>query len=444
MILKKFYGNNIKAAREKAFDQLGTDCIVLESKNASGDKKACVTVMLDNKKEEVLKDPAKKKGTAANNGTYSRKDLIPQSLDKVKDAVAEGFDQFSSEMGFNGNGSGKPVQSDAREKSEETLTMSRRSTPVYDRKKSRNGKSSDFQKEFFDNLEESPVSKEVKALHRRFDQMEKLMSEALVSANIRYISHPAFQQLLNAGMQAATISKWFEQILNKGIDPYEQSQSFMYELANIVRSALSFALPEAPEKNMLFVGPSGSGKTSMIMKLATNPEFMKNKSVALVSIEPKSNFKQYSPLKLFAEDMELPFYRVRAGVEMSSLLPDLEKFDHVLFDSSSISLQQETAFRDFWKIRQILSPVTPLEVHYVVNATLERYYFKESYAANHPMQPDYVAISHLDETEKWGHLIPFINRLGAGVRYVSRGPNVPNNLQMFKPEWFAEKILSES
>ncbi len=444
MILKKFYANNIKEAREKAFAGLGPDCIVLESKNASENQDACVTVMLDNKKEDVLKDPAKKKKTAEKNGTYSRKDLIPQSLDKVKEAVTEGFDQFSSEMGLNGNGSTQSGQKRARENSDETLTMSRRSTPVYDREKFRNEEQSDFQKQYSENLKQSPVSKEVKALHRRFDQMEKLLSDSLISANIQYVSHPAFQQLLDAGMQAATVSKWFERILNKGIDPYDQSQSFMYELAGIVRSALSFALPEAPEKNLLFVGPSGSGKTSMIMKLATNPNFMADNSVALVSIEPKSNFKQYSSLKLFADDVGLPFYTVRDGVEMSSLLPDLEEFDHVLFDTPSISLQQEAAFRDFWKVRQILSPVAPLEVHYVVNATLERHYFKESYATNHPMQPDYVAITHMDETDKWGHLIPFINGLGAGVRYVSRGPNVPDNLQRFKPEWFAEKILSES
>jgi flagellar biosynthesis protein FlhF len=321
--------------------------------------------------------------------------------------------------------------------------MSRRSTPVYNQKKS-SDTPSNFRKRFSDNLQESPVSKEVKALHRRFDHMEKLLSDALVSSNIEYVSHPAFQQLLNTGMQATTVTHWFKEILNKGIDPYEQSQSFMFELAKIIRSALSFALPEPPEKNLLFVGPSGSGKTTLIMKLAKNPDFMLDKKIALISIEPKNKFIHYSTLKLFAEEENLPFYKVQDGVEMGSLLNELEEFDHLLFDTPSLSLHQETAFRDFWKIRQILSSIAPLEVHYTVNATLERYYFKENYATNHSLQPDYVAITHLDESEKWGHLIPFINGIGARVRYVSQGPNVPDNIHTFEPEWFAEKILSES
>lgn len=443
MILKKFYGKNIKKAREKAFSRLGEDCIVLETQDTSGGSDACVTVMLDNKKENVLKDPTKKKKTSKKMGTYGRNDVMPKSLDKIKEAVADGFNQFSSEMGFENNNGRKSKSSSVKEQ-DETLTMSRRSTRMYGKKANKKDESSDFTRQLSDSMKEKPVSKEVKALHRRFDHMENLLSDVLISANLEYVSHPAYQQLLNTGMQATTVSKWFERVLKKGIDPYEQSQSFMAELAQIVRSALSFALPDAPAKNMLFVGPSGSGKTSLIMKLASNPGFMLDKSVALVSVEPKSSFQYYSPLKLFADDAELPFYKVGNGVEAGNLLPELEEFDHVLFDTPSISLQQQAAFRDFWKIRQMLSPVTPLEVHYTVNVTLEKYYFKESYAASHPLQPDYVAVTHLDETEKWGHLIPFINEIGAGVRYVSQGAKIPDDLHTFKPEWFAEKILSES
>lgn len=442
MILKKFYADNVKKAREKAFNRLGEDCIVLESREANENREASVTVMLDNKKEEILKNRSRK-GQKGKTGTYDRKDLIPDSLNKIKETVSDGFEQFTSDGGSNRSGrrSGKSA---AGNKERDTLTLSRRSTPVYNRQRGKDKQTPDFQQRLSDRLKEKPISKEVKALHKRFDRMEKRMSEALITANIRYVSHPAFQQLLNTGMEPTTVTAWFEQVLNKGIDPYEQSRSFMFELADIVRSALSVALPEPTGKNLLFVGPSGSGKTSLIMKLASHPDFMLDKSVALVSIEPRNNFKQYSSLQLFANDIELPFYKVRDGVEMTGLLTDLQDFDHVLFDSPSISLHQQAAFRDFWKIRQILSSANPLEIHYTINATLERYYFRESYAANHPLQPDYIAITHLDETNKWGRLIPFINAMGANVRYVSQGADVPDNIHAFKPEWFAEKILSES
>ena len=186
--------------------------------------------MMDGRKKELLKNPADKKSSVKNN-TYNRKDAIPKSLEKVKEAVSEGFNQFSSELGLNGQQPKEKHTSrngSSQQENDESLTMSRRSKQVYNDKRAGGKKSENFEKQLSQNLTESPVSKEVKALHRRFDHMEKLLSDSLISANIEYVSHPAFQQLLNTGMQATTISAWFEQVLKKGIDPFEQSQSFMF------------------------------------------------------------------------------------------------------------------------------------------------------------------------------------------------------------------------
>lgn len=456
MILKKFHGDTVKEARTNAEKALGEDCVILESTKATGDHKATVTVMMDKRMADP--DSAAPDAEPKGGGTYSRKDGIPASLGKIKDSVSKGISRLSDEMTLEAAPPAKQPSEAAKQAGpagnaeahtpQPTLTMSRRSTPLYrpqapqQRQQHAQNDTAGVAADSTLGNGQNPVSQQVKALHRRFDHMENLLSETMISANLNYISHPAFQQLLKAGIQAPTISKWFEQILSKGIDPHQQNQSFMFELADIVRSSLDFAIPEAPERNLLFVGPAGAGKTTLIMKLAAHTDFMQNKSVALVSVEPKSPFRRYSILEPFAADHNIPFHRVTDGVDMSTLLEQLDRYDHVLYDTPSISLQQQAGFRDFWRIRQLLSSVAPLEVHYAVNATLESYYFNESYAANHPLQPDYIAVTHLDETQKWGHLIPFIREIGASVRYVSQGPHIPDNLHTFKPEWFAEKILS--
>jgi hypothetical protein len=91
MILKKFYGDNIKKARKKAFNELGENCIVLESREASDRAEASVTVMLDGEKEDVLKDPAKRTN-GKSPSSYSRKDIIPKSLDSVQKYISVSFD----------------------------------------------------------------------------------------------------------------------------------------------------------------------------------------------------------------------------------------------------------------------------------------------------------------------------------------------------------------
>lgn len=450
MILKKFYGDTIKKARKKAFDKLGENCIVLESREASDRTDASVTVMLDGEKEEVLKDPAKR-----TNGTppssYSRNDIIPKSLDSVKKNISESFEHFAGKNNSTAQASNKSnntqqdhFESDASRKNQKKVRKKNHLNGLQNRGMMQQEEHPDFEQNLSDYLDGDHLSQKVNALHRRFDRIEKMLSGSLVSASINYVSHPAFQQLMDSGIQAATVSEWFQKIVEQGIDPFEQNERFMAELSKTVQKALSFGDSAEPVKNMLFVGAQGSGKTSLIMKLASHENFLANKRVALVSVEPDDQVKHYSPLGLFAQDHNLPFYTVGNSMDVNRLLSESQEFDHLLFDSSPMSLDQQQAFKAFWSIRQILASVTPIEIHYTVNATLRQCYFTNEYAQKHIIQPDFVAITHLDETKQWGHLVPFINGLGKNVRYASKGPREPGGIRLFKNEWFAKKILSTS
>ncbi len=470
MILKKFYGSTINEAVRVAKEQLGEQIILLESVPPSGERRAAVTVMMDQKLESVT-PAAEPPGDAEpkedlRTQVYKRSDIRPskeqsQSPDEPGDVKPE---PKTSSRKNRKNGNSTPLQSLEEEPAEspsdqsslksksaeseaaETENppqpagedMSRHHGSLMNKVK----KSQEEADPENGKVKDAVVSREVSALHKRFDQVEAMMNEALISANLEYASHPAFQQLMEAGVRATTISGWFRQILDQGVDPYEDSESFMYQLARTVRDALTITMPEPVQKNLVFAGASGSGKTSLIMKLATNEDFMGDKKVAIISVEPRSLTNYYTVLQPFAEDHDIPFHRVRDGIDASKLVKKFDDYDHVLFDTPSISLEKNTAFREYWKIRQILASVTPVEIHFAVNATMENYYFREAYATNHPLQPDYVAITHLDETRRWGHLIPFLKTLGCSVRYMSLGPAVPDDVNAFSPTWFAEKILS--
>ncbi len=471
MILKKFYGSTINEAVRVAKEQLGEQIILLESVPPTGERRAAVTVMMDQKLGAVNKKSEKPKGgDDLRAKVYKRSDIRPTekkgvSPEKNDAAPAAGKKAGgekpkkaaeplkslgdSADKGAKTDGSAtkknqpkvdskKPpepsVTDDAN--SEEPLsrhhgTLMNKVKQVQEQDRQENGA-----------VKDAVVSREVTALHKRFDQIEAMMNETLVSANLEYASHPAFQQLMDAGVRGTTISGWFRQILDQGVDPYEDHESFMYQLAKVVRDALTITMPEPVQKNLVFAGPSGSGKTSLIMKLATNEEFMGDKKVAVISVEPRNSEKHYTILEPFAADHEIPFHRVRDGIDASKLVKKFEEYDHVLYDTPSISLEKKTAFREYWKVRQILASVTPVEIHFVVNATMENFYFREAYATNHPLQPDYVAITHLDETRRWGHMIPFLKTLGCSIRYMSQGPAVPDDVNAFSPTWFAEKILS--
>ena len=200
------------------------------------------------------------------------------------------------------------------------------------------------------------------------------------------------------------------------------------------------------QKYLLFTGPSGSGKTHLIMKLILHPDFMAGKKVAVVSLLPQGEKSEYyyTVLEPFCSDREIPYFKVKTNIEVTRLQEQWKDFDHVLIDTPSISTEQENSFRNYWKMRQVLASLTPLEVHYVVNASLNRYYFQNSSATHHPLQPDFVAITHLDEVSQWGPIIPFLKEMGCCARFISEGDSVPNSLNEFNPTWFAQKVLQDS
>jgi flagellar biosynthesis GTPase FlhF len=495
MILKKFYGSSIQEALREAKEKLGEQVILLESVPPEGDRQAAVTVMLDEKLQSAEPVPAEAEETEFRNVFYKRSDARKQKSggnNGASQTAASTQTAQPEQRETESNEEAAPQQEAKRKQAPEEQKTSQSSKAASKQKKLQSKESkrksggpdlkakpkqkkevkpeepddlpepkgldermSRHDRSLLDHTDKLPqqptpqgyykdssVSREVSALHRRFDQVESMLSDALISANLDYAAHPAFQQLVQTGIRATTVAGWFKEILNKGIDPFDERESFMYELARVVRDALTITLPKAAQPNMVFVGPSGSGKTTLIMKLARNLEFFGDQNVAIVSVEPRNRPVPYTILKPFAEDHQLDFYTVRDGIDVSKLMPKLVNYDQVLFDTPSISLEKKTAFREYWKIRQILASVLPLEVHFVINATMENYYFREAYATNHPLQPDYVAITHLDETNRWGHLIPFLKTLGCSVRYMSLGPTVPDDVDAFSPTWFAEKILS--
>ncbi|MEQ8525926.1 hypothetical protein [Gracilimonas sp.] len=504
MILKNIFGKTIEAAKKSAQQMYGDDFLVIESSEAEGaDGKARITIFSDGKKEGQTNGHQNKKPAQAQPKSapqegvkFERSDNAPapqnsesESFRTKKDTLGSLRKFAEQQMGaeLNGHQNGTTTleepNDDGPEKTSDMLysrSFIRPVKPAREKKKENNfkkpdsasekpetekkeapaekGKSNGFITHFKPSKPQTTVApevqevvstrhneREIKALHKRFDKLEALLDSALISANLDYASHPAFQQLVHTGINTSVIAGWFSEIIKEGIDPYDQGELFMSKLARIIRTALGKPADEEPQKFMLFAGPSGAGKTQLIMKLTQHPDFMIDKKLAVISVYPQTEQEApyYTILEPFCAQYEIPYFKVQSGLDVTKLVEELTEFDHVFIDTPSLSTEQDNSFREFWKIRQLLSPLAPLEVHYVVNAALSRFYFQNSSAKHHPLQPDYVAITHLDEISQWGPVIPFLQKMGCSARYISTG-NKLNNLNEFNPQWFAQKVLQEN
>jgi flagellar biosynthesis GTPase FlhF len=505
MILKKFLGKTIEAAKKSAKQMYGNDFVVLDSNDTEG--KSQITVAVDKNDSESEQDKDQQGSRKDSGVLFERSNNTPDQHDEQKKNVSSNLEKLRKYAENNEPSNGKNVQDDSRNETGEKNPFKKtafsptrkngapasKNKSLYSRASARPSAPSQPpqpaadstapQKEHttadtsesaqetshrprsekpdllsrFDSAgprinrtSNVPTSaprreeREVTALHKRFDKLEALLDSSLISSNLDYASHPAFQQLVQTGISTSVVAGWFSSIIKDGIDPYDQNDMFMSKLSGIVREAIRCETDRKIQKYLLFAGPAGAGKTQLIMKLTQHPDFMKNKNIAVVSLLPQSaaTTPYYTILRPFCEDHKIPFYGIKTGVNVTEMQEDWDRYDHVLIDSPSISTQQENSFRQYWKFRQILASLKPLEVHYVVNASLNKFYFKESSAINHPMQPDYIAITHLDEVSQWGPIIPFMKEMGCPARFVSNGDMLPESLHKFDPTWFAQNVLN--
>ena len=293
---------------------------------------------------------------------------------------------------------------------------------------------------------EKKKAREIQALHKRFDKLEALLDSQLMSVNLEYASHPVFQQLVQTGIHPGVVSEWFGRIIKRGIDPFNQPETFMSEISAIIKKALTNGDASEPKKFQLFTGPSGSGKTSMVMKLLMNSTTMSQKNTAVVSVLPAGEQQKsyYTILEPFCNSHYIDYLKIGMDDDISPYIRDWDNYQYVLIDTPALAIEQYNTFRKYWELRQFLAPLSPLEVHFTVNISMNRHYFQSSSAMNHPMKPNYIALTHLDEISEWGPVIPLFEKMGCTARYLSIGDSLGNSLKQFDPAWLAKKILENT
>ena len=442
MIIKKFYGSNIEHARQDARQNLGNDFIILETVMAQNNQPACITVMVDNKK--VVKQTKNPIGSQVlsnfKNTVYQRSDAVLKPIRNLykteanADTSPEEAPVKTTKVKLSGHY--EPVTAISKEQEINTFSterLSKRPTALFEQHTNRRFSTNP------DDYKKEDLKSELDTIKDKIGHLEKLLSEHIVLTNTEWISESTFQQLLQAGIPANIIGNWYRIILESGVSPKNDPEKFMIGLAELLRESLPAEATIDMAKNLVFVGNAGSGKTNLIMKILENKDLAKASKPAVIDVSLPGLAQKYTILELFAADHDLPFYKISSGAEISKLIPLLENYDLVLIDTPSINFHSDGAFEKYWKLRQLLSAIQPLETHFVMNVNSRTEIVE--YRKNNPMQPDFIDITHLDEISQWGSSLPIINYFNCPVRFTSEGPG---NIEVYKATTFANTILLRS
>jgi len=475
-MLKKYYGNTLEEAREKARKELGIEKIaVLETVPAKDGFLACITVLAHNAQKNNDTDK-----TENYNRNYSRSDLFPRGLQKIKNFVTGPGDdkittkgETSSPSAFadrkgaiaddmkKGNITNKyPAPQQRMEPAPKNLPKTRQNgynkTLVKTRTEQKgsiclDGKEeSEFEKLFKKNGSASANGKnpellrEMEKLNQRIGHLEALLSRHILSTNLDYVTHPAFQQLLDAGIPATSISHWFREILTEGIDPRHDSRLFVRRLARILKRQFPNGVDSNyPGKQFsTFYGTSGAGKTTLIMKLASRVKKSNCNKIAFITLY-KEGEESYTTLQLYADHHDIDHYHIELNEKLESRLNQFEKYEQVFIDTPALSLQTDKIINEASAVHNVMKQLPEFESHLVINASVHDAFFEEEYLSNYPLKPDFLAVTHLDAVPAWGHLLTLFNTIESTPHFLTNGPQVQSNIKIYSPEWFANQILTD-
>lgn len=278
-------------------------------------------------------------------------------------------------------------------------------------------------------------------LHTRLENMERRFGGIIVGASHRWLTHPLYAQLLEKGLRPSTITKLFDRLVERGFEPQENDEELRWAMAQELRRMLSATAPKRANANYLFVGPSGAGKTSLLLKLARHESFFGRRLPTVISIAPEDNaIPHLSPVPLYRK-YGLPVQNVQTEDEMHQALDRVQQFDQVLIDTPPLPVDPDAARSMLRRIRRIVDPLMPLQVHLTLNVTRTLDDFDADFVKRLPLRPDAVALTHLDESSKWGRIAEWLLLLEKPVHFVSTGQRVPDGVEAFTPSWFVEEMM---
>jgi flagellar biosynthesis protein FlhF len=292
-----------------------------------------------------------------------------------------------------------------------------------------------------DNAPARLLESHLQMLHARLENMERRFGGVIVGASHRWLTHPLYAQLLEKGLRPSTITKLFDRLVERGFEPQENDEELCWAMAQELRRMLSATAPKRTNANYLFIGPSGAGKTSLLLKLARHESFFGRRLPTVISIRPEDDDIPYlSPVPLY-RDFGLPVQVVRTPQEMHQALDRVQQFDQVLIDTPPLPFDPEKARPVLRRLQRIVNPLMPLQVHLTLNATRTLDELDENFLRRLPLQPDAVALTHLDEVAKWGRIAEWLLMLDKPVHFVSTGRRVPEGVEAFTPSWFVEEMM---
>ncbi len=212
------------------------------------------------------------------------------------------------------------------------------------------------------------------------------------------------------------------------------------QLAAFVPTADTPVAPVSPDGRPLtiaLIGPTGVGKTTTLAKLAASFKLRHRRRVGMITCDTY-RIAAVDQLRTYANIIGLPLEVALTPTEMKQAVHSLRDCDVILIDTAGRGQKDSGKLEE---LKRCLAAADPHEVHLVLASTASEKVLLQEAEAFAEVGADKVVLTKLDEAVSFGLLINVIQKVGKQLSFITTGQEVPDHIEVGRPQRLAELVL---
>lgn len=459
MTINKYQGKTEEEAKQKAREELGSACVIMnvkeiKAKGISGLFKSStyeVTAAIEEDAIPRPKNVSTVKPVVSNNGSARNFDAVADeeiSIDAINEANAlkDAFNAVNkvlnkeNEIKESVNPAPKPVAPE-KEDDFEPLSSGVPKIQLID---------ATYQKPKTA-VAPTKAQEAQRALEERLSAKSRPRFEEKTGASIDNDNHVFVKMLYNVLLDNEVQEKYINQVLEDMDRILQTSHSLDNLLSSVYQKmVLKLGTPSTIKmgtkrpKIVFFIGPTGVGKTTTIAKIASKFKVEEGKNVGLITADTY-RMAAADQLRTYANILDVPMNVIYSGEDLNEAVKkqtrEYENLDVILVDTIGFSHKNEVQRKDMKNLLEALDNAYEKEVFLVLSATTK---YKDLIAiTNSYMEFTKFGLifTKLDETTCYGNIFNIKLHTGAPLSYVTTGQNVPDDIDVVNTQKLVKQLL---